>query len=90
MKVMTNDGVEMDVDELKSCPFCGGAATIKTVGNACTKKRSAVVGCSTFGCTIEIRVAAIYHGLEWCVKNAVERWNSRKPNDKLKFSSPRE
>ncbi len=80
MKTMTNDGVTMEIGKLENCPFCDGEARIHTVGNSHTKKRSAVVGCSTMGCTVEIRVGAIHQGLEWCVEKAVEQWNTRHPN----------
>lgn len=66
-----------DID-LKRCPFCGGKPEIKHVGNDHTKKRSVHVCCSTFGCTVEIRVATIKQpGHAWCEAKAVEGWNTR-------------
>ena len=63
--------------ELKPCPFCGGKPKIKTVGNEFTKKRAVHIGCSTFGCTVEIRVAALIQSHEWCKERAIEKWNTR-------------
>ena len=63
--------------KLKPCPFCGGAAEIKHVGNEHTKKRSVHIDCSTFGCTVQIRVAAITQSHNWCKEKAIEKWNTR-------------
>ena len=65
------------MSELKPCPFCGGDADVKYVGNDHTKKRAVHIGCSTVGCTVEIRVAALKFSHDWCEEKAVGRWNTR-------------
>ena len=67
------------MSELKPCPFCGGEAEIKRVGNEYTKKRAIHIDCSTFGCTVQIRVAALRHNHEWCEEKATDKWNTRTP-----------
>jgi len=64
-------------EKLKPCPFCGGEARLQYIGNNHTKKRAVHIGCSTPGCTVEIRVAAIYKGHDWCEKIAREKWSNR-------------
>jgi hypothetical protein len=63
--------------ELKPCPFCGAKPIVKWVGNDATKRRAVHICCSTFGCTIEMRVAAIRNDHEWCRATASEKWNTR-------------
>ncbi len=74
---ITNNGSVVTTEDLKPCPFCGGAARLKFIGNAYTRKRAAHVTCSTFGCAIEMRVAAITQNANWCAETVVEKWNKR-------------
>jgi hypothetical protein len=67
--------------ELKPCPFCGGAAEVKRIGNDHTKKRAVHIGCSTVGCSIEVRVAALKYSHDWCEEKATGRWNARIESD---------
>ena len=64
-------------EKLKPCPFCGGKAILKYVGNEVTRKRAVHIGCSTFGCTVEIRVGTIRNSHAWCEGLARGKWNNR-------------
>lgn len=61
--------------ELYACPFCGGAPTVKHIGNECVKKRKIEISCSECRCR---RVdGAITHGFDWLENIATEHWNQR-------------
>lgn len=81
------EGLASPFCSLLPCPFCGGEAQLKRVGNDHTKKRAVHIGCSTFGCTIEMRVAAIRYGHDWCEDKAREKWNTR-ANDQMPALRP--
>jgi len=63
---------------LKSCPFCGEIPVIIKRGNSATRRRAAIVACTTPLCRIEMKVGAIRNTLEWCEQMVIERWNTRK------------
>ena len=61
--------------ELLPCPFCGGEAKIKYIGNDYTKKRSIEIECNC--CHIKKRISALYQGLEWLEDKIIDFWNRR-------------
>jgi hypothetical protein len=65
------------MESLKDCPFCGGGAELRRVGNQYTKSRKAQVHCKTFGCCCEQTVGAIRQSMEWREAKVVEKWNTR-------------
>jgi len=50
---------------------------LEYIGNAHTPKRAVHISCSTVGCTVEIRVAAVRHTQAWCERHAIDKWNAR-------------
>ena len=64
-------------DKLKPCPFCGGEAELKLIGNNHTDRRYATINCKTFGCTVSMRVGAITNDVDWCVDKVTAKWNTR-------------
>lgn len=65
---------------LLACPFCGGAATIKHIGNEYVKKQVCEIACTTFGCFAHQRVGILNgrgHTYEWAEQKCRERWNTR-------------
>jgi len=60
--------------ELLPCPFCGGEATLRMIGNV-HSTRKCVVKCS--GCRYERTDAALRYGDEWLLKTAIAAWNRR-------------
>jgi hypothetical protein len=70
--------------DLLPCPFCGGKAVKKFIGNEYTKKRSVEITCSTFGCTVTIKQSALYHSHEWLNEKTAARWNRRADPQKAK------
>ncbi|WP_447896799.1 Lar family restriction alleviation protein [Stenotrophomonas acidaminiphila] len=60
--------------ELLPCPFCGGEATLRMIGNV-HSTRKCVVKCS--GCRYERTDAVLRYGDEWLLKTAIAAWNRR-------------
>lgn len=60
--------------ELLPCPFCGGEATMRMIGNV-HSTRKCVVKCS--GCRYERTDAVLRYGDEWLLKTAIAAWNRR-------------
>jgi len=69
-------------EQLKLCQ-CGGKAELRHKGNEYTKKRSSIIGCTAFGCTIQQVVSTMHRSLEWCDEKAIEKWNRRPIEDAL-------
>ena len=76
------------IPELKPCPFCGGDAEIRMLGNdyiLATKKLTArsktrcgcEISCSTFGCTVKIVCCTLRPPLEQTREWAINKWNQR-------------
>ena len=63
--------------KLKPCPFCGGEAEIKYIGNEHTKSRSAQIKCKTWGCGIKKTVSAMRFNIDWCEEKVIKAWNRR-------------
>lgn len=60
--------------ELLPCPFCGGEATLRMVGNVRSTRRC-IVKCS--GCRYQRIDAALRYGDEWLLNTAIAAWNRR-------------
>ena len=78
----------MRSDNLKPCPFCGGEAEIKTIGNdvlLSTHRLTAnsrikcgtIIKCSNWECAIEVRVYTLCGPISQTRIWAFERWNTR-------------
>ena len=65
------------MNKLKPCPFCGGEAEKKFIGNNHTKKRSIEIKCKS--CRVKRVDAALYQSHEWLDDVATRNWNQR-PN----------
>ena len=74
--------------DLLPCPFCGGEAQIKMLGNdsiLATRKLTArskmrcgcEIGCSTFGCTVKVICCTLRPPLEKTRAWAIDKWNKR-------------
>ena len=63
---------------LKPCPFCGGPAKLRMVGNEHTHQRTAHVGCGR--CYYELGVGALRNTHEWAREKVIEKWNRRAPS----------
>ena len=74
--------------DLLPCPFCGGEAQIKMLGNdsiLATRKLTArskmrcgcEIGCSTFGCTVKVICCTLRPPLEQTRAWAIDKWNKR-------------
>ena len=61
--------------ELKTCPFCGGRAEKKRIGNDYTRKRSIEIRCTQ--CRVKRVDGAIRHGFDWLDEVATKNWNQR-------------
>jgi hypothetical protein len=62
-------------DKLSACPFCGGKAAARYVGNDHTKKRSIMVRCTV--CRITRTDSMLKHEWDWLENIAIEGWNKR-------------
>ena len=77
-------GQDVPSIELLECPFCGGAAEAKHIGNEWGKKQVCEISCTTFGCFAHQRVGFLNgrgHDYEWAKRKCLERWNKRHSND---------
>lgn len=61
--------------ELLPCPFCGGCAHVRRIGNEHTKKRAIMVRCPA--CRIERTDACLHYGFDWLEDVAARHWNQR-------------
>lgn len=71
----TNNGVKVNSEELKPCPFCGGDAELIFIGNDYCKSRKVQIKCK--GCRVTIINGAIRFTQEWLVDVSVKAWNKR-------------
>ena len=62
-------------DKLKLCPFCGGKASLKNIGNEWTKKRSVIIKCKS--CRVQMTNSALIHDMEWLESVSIKDWNMR-------------
>ena len=62
--------------KLKPCPFCGGEAERKFIGNDHTKKRSIEIKCKK--CRVKRVDAALSHSHDWIDNECTKQWNERK------------
>lgn len=65
----------MTQTELKPCPFCGGEAEMRNIGNEYTKTRGTKVWCSK--CQVAKTVKAIRNTLAWTESHAIAAWDTR-------------
>lgn len=86
MKYIDHNGNEFEYSDLLPCPFCGGNAELKFIGNNFTKSRKADVHCTK--CRIGNINATIRHNSEWIAKITIDKWNSR--CFKIKIMEPRD
>ena len=67
--------------ELKPCPFCGGEAELRRVGNEHCKKMQVKIVCQTIGCMAYQQCSTLTrlggHSWEWLIENAIKAWNRR-------------
>jgi hypothetical protein len=62
---------------LLPCPMCGGAPTMRFIGNDHTKTRAITVKCSNPECRIERTDKAFHKDHAWLANVAAEAWNRR-------------
>lgn len=62
-------------EDLKPCPFCGGMAELRIVGNEFTKSKGAMISCSR--CHIKKTVKVIYRSMDWARGRVIISWNTR-------------
>lgn len=65
------------MEELKTCPFCGGEAKLRT--SVEDRTPVAWVACDTCGARTKMQADGDYNGRN--VFTAVERWNRRVENE---------
>jgi Lar family restriction alleviation protein len=70
----------MTEQELKprACPFCGGAADVRRMGNEHTPSRATQITCSQ--CNTSKKVGAIRNTLDWTTEQCITAWNRRTPD----------
>jgi hypothetical protein len=61
--------------QLLPCPFCGGSAVKKFIGNDYTRKRSVEIKCTK--CFTKQVTGAIRNTMAWCEEQAIKQWNTR-------------
>ena len=66
------NGNEID---LLPCPFCGGDAEMKHIGNDRSKKRLIEVKCKQ--CRATRTDGAIHEGFDWVENVVAKNWNAR-------------
>ncbi len=80
--------MEQEQVELKPCPFCGGEAKIKRIGNEHCKKMQVRIECKTLGCMAFQQCSTLTkllaQSFEWLTEKATIIWNTRVPHDALK------
>lgn len=59
-------------EELKPCPFCGGAVEIKQTG-----KKQLTLSCLTFACIVMMRQKVLTNSLDWLKEIMIKKWNKR-------------
>jgi len=68
-------------DKLKPCPFCGGEAEVKKIGNEHCKKMQVKIECSTRGCFAYQQCSTLVkfgrHSWDWLSEHAIAAWNTR-------------
>ena len=64
-----------EADILKNCPFCGGAAEFKFIGNSCSKAIYGKIECGN--CYIYVKHGTRSGNSEKALQYAIEIWNFR-------------